>query len=309
MIRQLLENARQRLLYNQLAAQFTFAVSLVLGALILLLLAGTQILDWRILAALVACGAIFGLVRTIRRLPSYYHVAVLIDSRARLFDALSTAWIFEQGKGTSHPAPEIAASQRSQAESLARDVDLESALPFTMPRATYAMAGLFLVATSLFALRYGISHNLDLKPPLTSVVMDALGWTPPASAEKSKRPAESRMTSLLRQLGISVPEPGEKIQASNLDPATDAALETIGDPDSDNSLAKNPPGEKSEDASVQGKAGDPSNDPEDSTAGDEAARVKGIRKTRWAARRVPSRVSSRLPSRAARARVPVCFRS
>ena len=56
MIRQLLENARQRLLYNQLAAQFTFAVSLVLGALILLLLAGTQILDWRILAVLIACG-------------------------------------------------------------------------------------------------------------------------------------------------------------------------------------------------------------------------------------------------------------
>ncbi len=275
MIRQLLENARQRLLYNQLAAQFTFAVSLVLGALILLLLAGTQILDWRILAVLVACGVILGLVRTIRRLPSYYRVAVLIDGRANLFDALSTAWIFEQGKGTSQPAPEIAAGQRAQAEALARNVDLETALPFTVPRAAYAMAGLFLVATSLFALRYGISHNLDLKPPLTSVVMDALGWTPAPAAEKSKHPAESRMASLLKQLGISVPEPGEKIQANNLDPATDSALDTIGDPDSDNSLAKNPPGEKSEEASVQGKTGDQSSDPEDSTAGDDAAPGKG----------------------------------
>jgi hypothetical protein len=275
MLRQLIETARQRLLYNQLAAQFTFAVSLVLGALILLLLAGTQILDWRILAALVVCGAVFGLVRTLRSLPSHYHVAVLIDRRANLYDALSTAWIFEQGKGTSRPGPEIVATQRSQAEAMAHDVDLETALPFTMPRAAYSMAGLFLVATSLFALRYGISHNLDLKPPLTSVVMDALGWTPPAVAEKSKHPTESRMANLLRQLGISVPEPGEKVQASNLDPATDSALETIGDPDSDNSLAKNPPGSKSEEASVQGKTGDPSADPEDSAAGDESAPGKG----------------------------------
>lgn len=275
MIRQLLESARRRLLYNQLASQFTFAVSLILGAFILLLLAGTEILDWRILAILVVCGAIFGLVRTIRRLPSHYRIAVLIDRRANLFDALSTAWIFEQGKGTAQPAPEVAASQRSHAETLARSVDVESTFPFTVPRAAYAMAGLFLVATSLFALRYGISHSLDLKPPLSEVVMDALGWTPPATAEKSKHPTESRLSSLLRQLGISTPEPGEKIQQNNLDAASDQALETIGDPDADNSLAKNPPGEKAEEASVQGKTGEQSSDPEDSTAGDEAAPGKG----------------------------------
>jgi hypothetical protein len=274
MIRQLLENARQRLLVNRLAAQFTVAVSLVLGAVILLLLAGTQILDWRILAALIACGAIFGLVRTIRRLPSLYQVAVLIDRRAQLFDSLSTAWIFEQGQGTAKPLPEIAAGQRSQAEAMAREVNLETALPFTMPRAAYAMALLFLIATSLFALRYGIAHSLDLKPPLTTVVMDALGWNPPASAEKGKHKTESRMAALLKQLGIPVPEPGEKIQPSNLDAATDAALESITDPDSDNSMAKNPPGSKTEEASVQSKNGEPSSDPEESS-GDQASPGKG----------------------------------
>jgi hypothetical protein len=203
-------------------------------------------------------------------------VAILIDRRAQLFDSLSTAWIFELGKGTAVAPAEVVAGQRSQAEALARDVDLETALPFTVPRATYAMAALFLVATSLFALRYGITHSLDLKPPLPAVVMDALGWTPPAAAEKAKHPAENRMTALLKQLGISVPEPGEKIQASNnLDPATDAALETINDPDADNSMAKNPPGAKAEDASMQGKAGDPSTDPEDASSNDESAPGKG----------------------------------
>jgi hypothetical protein len=217
-----------------------------------------------------------GLIRTFRSLPSLYHVAVLIDRRAQLFDSLSTAWIFELGKGTSTPIPEIVAGQRSQAEAMAREVDLETALPFTMPRATYAMAGLFLVATSLFALRYGISHNLDLKPPLTSVVMDALGWNPPASAEKSKHPVQSRMAALLKQLGISVPEPGEKIeQASNLDAATDAALDSVNDVDPDNSNSKNPPGSKTDEASVPGKSGDPASDQEEASAGDQAAPGKG----------------------------------
>ena len=275
MIRRLLENARQRLLYNQLAAQFTLAVSLVLGAIILLLLAGTQILDWRILALLIVCGAIVGLVRTMRALPSLYQVAVLIDRRAQLFDSLSTAWIFELGKGTATPVPEMAAGQRSQAEALASGVDLETALPFTMPRATYAMAALFLVATSLFALRYGISRNLDLKPPLTTVVLDALGWNPPVSADKSKQKPESKMMALLKQLGIPVSEAGEKIQPANLDPATDAALDTIADTDYDNSSSKNPPGGKSEDASLQSKNGDPSSDPEDSSSNDQAAPGKG----------------------------------
>jgi hypothetical protein len=138
----------------------------------------------------------------------------------------------------------------------------------------YAMAALFLIATSLFALRYGMSRNLDLKPPLTAVVMDALGWNPPVSAEKAKKKTESKMAALLRQLGINVPEPGEKIQPGNLDAATDAALDSITDPDMNNAMAKNPPGAKTDDASVQGKSSDPASDQEDSQ-GDSATPGKG----------------------------------
>jgi len=156
---------------------------------------------------------------------------------------------------------------------MAREVDLESALPFTMPRAVYAMGILFLIATSLFALRYGMSRNLDLKAPLPTVVMDAMGWNPPVSAEKAKK-NESRISALLKQLGINVPEPGEKIQPGNLDEATDAALESVTDPDLDNSMAKNPPGAKSEEAATQGKSSDPSSDPDESS-GDQATANNG----------------------------------
>jgi len=275
MIRSLLESARRRLFFNHLAAQFTLAVSLILGAVILLLLLGTQLLDWRILAALVAAGSAFGVAQAIRRLPSLYQVAVLIDRKAGLFDSISTAWIFEQGKGTALPTPMMEAGQREQAESLAREVNLEQALPFTMPRTVYAMAALFLVATSLFALRYGISHTLDLKPPLNTLVMDALGWNPPASAEKSKKPGESRFANLLKQLGISVPDPGEKLQANNLDPATDQALDTVTDPSPDNSMAKNPPGAHSEEASIEGQKSDQASDPDDSASSEQASPGKG----------------------------------
>lgn len=274
MIQLLLENARRRMLYNQLAAQFTFAVSLVLGAVILLLLLGTQLLDWRILGILAGCGIVFGLVQTFRRLPALYQVAILLDRRAQLCDALSTAWAFEEGRGTAAPEAGIRDCQKAQAEALGCQVNLEDALPFTMPRAAYAMAGLFLVASSLFALRYGIARNLDLKAPLSAVVMEALGWNPPMSAEKSKHPAQSKMASLLKQLGISVPEPGEKIQAQNLDEATDSALESITDPSSENDMAKNPPGGKTENAAA-GKNGEESSDPEDSASNDQGAPGKG----------------------------------
>jgi hypothetical protein len=275
MLRTLLESARRRLLCNHLAAEFTVAVSLSLGAVILLLLLGTQLLDWRILGTLVVLGAAFGVVQTLRRLPSLYQVAILIDRKAGLFDSLSTAWIFEQGLGTARPVPSIAEGQRTQAESLAREVNLERALPFTLPRATYAMAALFLVASSLFALRYGISRNLDLKAPLDTLVMDALGWNPPASADKNKKPAESRLASLLKQLGISVPEAGEKLPGNNLDPATESAFEAITDPSDANAMAKNPPGPHAAEASIEAQKGDPATDPEETGSSDQASPGQG----------------------------------
>lgn len=50
------------------------------------------------------------------------------------------------------------------------------------------MAVLVLVASSLFALRYGLSRQLDLKPPLASMLMQQFGWTPKSeTAHNTKR--------------------------------------------------------------------------------------------------------------------------
>ena len=58
---------------------------------------------------------------------------------------------------------------------MAETVDVRLAVPFTIPRTAYAMVALFLVAGSLFALRYAVSHRLDLKPPLAVLLEQSFG--------------------------------------------------------------------------------------------------------------------------------------
>ena len=53
-------------------------------------------------------------------------------------------------------------------------MDVRAAVPYTMPRGIYVMAALFVVASSLFALRYGLSRQLDLKQPLANFLPESL---------------------------------------------------------------------------------------------------------------------------------------
>src|SRR5664279_2586195 len=61
-----------------------------------------------------------------------------------------------------------------EAGRLAQSVEVRRAVPYSMPRAVYLMAGLALVAGSLFALRYGLSRRLDLRQPLASFLPESL---------------------------------------------------------------------------------------------------------------------------------------
>src|SRR5438552_13003630 len=98
MIPELIEGARRRYLRNQIVAQSANALSVALGGIVLLLLAGTQLLDWRLLAVLllITCAAV--LYRTVRGTPSAYRVAQVIDGRLKLADSLSTALHFGGSK-------------------------------------------------------------------------------------------------------------------------------------------------------------------------------------------------------------------
>jgi hypothetical protein len=72
------------------------------------------------------------------------------------------------------------------ANKAAETVDVCQAVPYTLPRACYLVAALILVASSLFALRYGISRRLDLHAPLARMLRQQ--FENPAPALDAKRP-------------------------------------------------------------------------------------------------------------------------
>ncbi|MDQ6698917.1 MAG: hypothetical protein M3Z36_01875 [Acidobacteriota bacterium] len=239
MIRDLIQRARRRFLWNEMFSALAFAASLITAALVLLLVFGTQIMDWRILGALSIAGFGIFLARTIRRVPDEYRIAVLIDRRADLNDSLSTALYFDEPARQSPANNDMRAAQRATAESLLPAIDLTRAIPFTVPKAIYAMAALSLVASSLFALRYGIDRRLDLRTPLTTILMDTFGFAaePPPQLARRKSPGPGKKAELLNSLGIAVPQ-AERKQPGDLDKAPDSALDTIGIPEVNNEKAE-----------------------------------------------------------------------
>jgi hypothetical protein len=225
--------ARMRLTAQEALAQGLVAASLGVGGAILILLAGTQLLDWRWAAMLLGAGLLFGAWQVRRRVPAPYRVAQLVDQRLRLDDALSTAWYFGE-TAEARPDPELVRCQRAMAERLTERIDLRSALPFTLPRSAFLLAGLLVAAGSLFALRYGIEERLDLRAPLLRVVFDAFGGQYQTASTKPPqgRPLAPEAEGATPE-GVSA-EDRRYDDEQQLDAAPDKVFETIDIPDVNN---------------------------------------------------------------------------
>jgi hypothetical protein len=171
----LVRRARRRILHNLLFYEGANAASAALCAFILLLVIGTQVLNWY--WALLLPGAAVGLAvwRVRRRLPSLYVTAQRVDRRMQLADALSTALYFGTEQTTPRPSSALRDYQRTEADRVATGVDPRQAVPYVAPRSAYITAVLLLVASSLFGLRYGLTDRLDLKQPLAFILRDSLG--------------------------------------------------------------------------------------------------------------------------------------
>jgi hypothetical protein len=186
----LVRQARRRVLGNQLFAQGANAGSAAFVAFILLLLFGTETLSWPVALAIPLAAISFGIYRVKRRMPSRYAVAQLVDRRLGLADNLSTALFFSEVDPGARVAPDVRRAQFEEAGRLAQSVEVRRAVPYTVPRAVYLMAGLALVAGSLFALRYGLSRRLDLRQPLASFLPESLtGGKPVHHADNARRNA------------------------------------------------------------------------------------------------------------------------
>jgi hypothetical protein len=167
-VHELIRRARLRLLNLELISQGANAFCAALVAFIVLLLLGTQILNWYWAALIPAAAIGYGLYRSFSKRPSSYRTAQIVDHRLTLADTLSTAVYFSE-----HPADAgVVGSQRESAERAANSVDLRHAIPYRMPRSAYVVAALALVASSLFALRYGLTKRLDLRAPMARMIQN-----------------------------------------------------------------------------------------------------------------------------------------
>src|SRR5215471_107498 len=273
MIDALIHHARRRYVANQFLAQGAYALSAGMAGLILLLIAGTQVLDWPFLVVIIGGTLALGAFRILRHVPTPYRIAQLVDRRLFLADTLSTAVFF--AVGGENITASMRDGQRSQAEQVAARADVDRAMPFSMPRAVYSLAALGLVASGLFALRYGMSRTLDLRAPLARIVRENFGESPREAVLRQK--ARTPRPDGPKPIGLSLPE-GEANTPQQLDPAADSALDTVGVPDAVNdplSQNQNNSKAKTESASMQktdGAQGDAeSSEGADSASGESAS--------------------------------------
>jgi hypothetical protein len=180
-----IRQARRRLLWNGLLSQAANAFSAALAAFIVLLLVGTQILNWSWIIPIPLAAAAVGIYRARKRLPSIYATAQFLDRRLGLADWLSTAAHFD-AHPTAQGSPEVQQWQLERAAAMAREIDLRRAVPFTLPRGIYPLAALALIASGLFTLRYIVSRRLDFRPPLATMLHLDLGLAPPTELAQNQ---------------------------------------------------------------------------------------------------------------------------
>ena len=164
-VRALVEAAWRRSFLVLAVEQSGAALAALFAGVILLLLLGTQILNWRWVVLLSAVGLGLTCFRVRRRMLGRYAVAQTLDRRARLSDSLSTAWFLLEQPAEAKPYG-WADSQIERAAAASDSVRLASFFPFAWRRSWAIALALGAVAFGLFALRYLVTSTLDLRASL-----------------------------------------------------------------------------------------------------------------------------------------------
>ena len=236
----------------------------------MLLLVGTQILNWYWPVLLFAGAFSLGLARFWRQLPSDYRIAQLLDQRLALPDTLSTAFHFAQA-GAKASSEQLRLLQRDQAEQSALEADVKSALPWRFSRLSTAAGLLGLVFASLMLYRYGTQSNLDLSRPLVPGLVDLFGTANSAGtplAQLQNKPGAPQPDPLNGTVQTEEERKQEQ-EAAPLSEAPEDVLKTIGVPEVDNSSAEeNKKGD-------MGKEGGPDSKENESTEGEKGDQASG----------------------------------
>jgi len=245
---------RRQLSYSGVTA-LSLATALALSGGILLLLVGTQILNWYWLVLLFAGSLAVSAYRLRKSIFSGYEIAQEVDRRLEFKDALSTAYYFADPSHHAASTPEFVENQRQEAERLAQSADIGRGLPFLKPRTLYINAALAVLACGMFGLRYGLQRSLDLRPPLVRIAFEGfLGSSRDvAEAKKGKRPFEGEGN---RDKGSAADPQDAKSDDRNT--AADSSREEVDTPDANNPDAGAKDSAKTKAGGQQDKTGDDS---------------------------------------------------
>jgi hypothetical protein len=197
----ILKQARRRHLANLALEQAALAISVGAAGGILLLLLGTQLLDWYWPVVLAIAGLAFGVYRSRRHVLADYKLAQVVDIRLGLQDRLSTLYFFRRLAGNS---PDILETVEHQAQSRLHPGDAERAMPLVVPRAAYSALALLVMCAGMLGLRYGLLKSLDLSRPLAHIEFNPFNEPPNVQASTKKSVIQERLEEQLKQLGLSV---------------------------------------------------------------------------------------------------------
>lgn len=176
---------------------------------ILLLVAGTQIMEWYWMAVVFGASFLLGLARTLRRSPQLYSLAQQVDARLGLHDCLSSAFFFGRPPGDCRGNPECRLALLGRAESLCREIPVVQAAPLRAPRAIYAASILAMIALGMFGVRYGIHRSLDLRRPLSQSLIEI--FRPSARFAAANKPGSRKLPPELEQMALAAdPAPSDK---------------------------------------------------------------------------------------------------
>ena len=206
MLEELIRRARRRWRRNLILVQAARVACVAAGGLVLLLVVGAEVLDWRWLAVLLAASLVFGFRRAAQHILSAYQVAQAADRNLELHDTLSTAYYFLRPEAGRLGSAEMRAAQLAVAEALCQEVDLQRAVPLRAPRALYLAALLAVVAGGLFTLRYGIARRLELSRSFPKIALDTLRPPVRHQAAHGKR-VDRRLHEYWQYLGVALDQP------------------------------------------------------------------------------------------------------
>lgn len=193
------------------------------GGLVLLLILGAEILDGRWILGLLAAGATVAAYRVLGGLPEPYRILQGVDHSLGLQDALSTAFYFQTLAADGAESHSMREAQRRRAERLAQQVDPRTAVPIVAPRSLYVCAALIVLASSLFALRYAVTRQLDLRPPLAAILFPAAEAHEQRQARARPNQLSRRLKQWLGQAGLSLQSMPARTEGAAETPQSDAA--------------------------------------------------------------------------------------